>query len=144
MRFEPSSRADLDAHAARVALLAEDLFDAPADALEQAIAIWVRERPFLPKASDLQALVGSVLHRRQLQDRPMSTSQRQRLDEMNAGLQRDDIEWIRDGQGNLRLVDRQDWSERRTKEIAEERERERQRYNWRQQHPITEEREAAE
>jgi len=59
-------------------------------------------------------------------------------------MKRDDVEWIRDATGSLRIVDRQDWSDRRTRQMAEERERERQRYNWRQQHPITEEREAAE
>jgi hypothetical protein len=55
---------------------------------------------------------------------------------LNGTLKRDDVEWIVDQSGSLRLVDRVDWSSRRTQEIADERERERQRYNWRLQHPI--------
>jgi len=75
---------------------------------------------------------------------PRFRSRAEHAEHLNANLKRKDIEWIVDGNGNLRLVDREDWSARRTKEIAEEREAERQRYNWRLLHPITEEREAAE
>jgi len=64
----------------------------------------------------------------------------QQIDQMNRELaeRRDDVEWIRDANGNLRLVDRQDWSDRRQREIDRERERERQRHNWRLTHPVTE------
>lgn len=60
---------------------------------------------------------------------------------LNANIKRDDVEWIVDANSDLKLVDRADWTERRTKQLAASREDDRQRYNWRQRHPITEDRE---
>lgn len=60
LRFEPSVKADLEAHAARVALLAEDMRDADAGKLEQAIDRWVASKPFLPKASDLREIMAEL------------------------------------------------------------------------------------
>lgn len=64
LRYEPSSRADLDAHAARVALLAEDMADAEPWKLQQAIARHVARSPFLPKASDLNEIMDGISPRR--------------------------------------------------------------------------------
>lgn len=53
LRFEPSVKSDLEAHAARVALLAEDLADADPNQLAIAIQQWAMAKPYMPKASDL-------------------------------------------------------------------------------------------
>lgn len=60
LRYEPSVKSDLEAHAARVALLAEDLADAEPWKLQQAIAQWVRAKPFLPKASELIEIMRGI------------------------------------------------------------------------------------
>lgn len=57
LRYEPSVKSDLEAHAARVALLAEDMADADPGRLEQAIGKWVAVKPYLPKASDLNEIM---------------------------------------------------------------------------------------
>ena len=64
LRYEPSSKADLDAHAARVALLAEDLAEVEPWKLQQAISQWVQCRPFMPKASDLREIMDTMGARR--------------------------------------------------------------------------------
>lgn len=60
LRYAPSAAADLEAHAARVALLAEDLADAEPWKLQQAIAQHVNASPYLPKASDLRELMRDI------------------------------------------------------------------------------------
>lgn len=60
LRYEPSVKSDLDAHAARVALLAEDVADAEPWKLQQAIDRWVRAKPFLPKASELREIMAEI------------------------------------------------------------------------------------
>lgn len=60
LRYEPSVKADLDAHAARVALLAEDMADVDAGSLARAIDIWVKSRPYMPKASDLHEYIAGL------------------------------------------------------------------------------------
>lgn len=53
LRYRPSAQADLEEHAATLALLARDLADIPPQYLEKAIAVWVSQKPWLPKASEL-------------------------------------------------------------------------------------------
>lgn len=60
LRYEPSSKSDLEAHAARVALLAEDMADADPRKLEQAIERHVARSPYLPKASDLNEIMAEI------------------------------------------------------------------------------------
>lgn len=60
LRYEPSVKSDLEAHAARVALLAEDMADADPRKLAVAIQQWVATRPYLPKASDLNELMAEI------------------------------------------------------------------------------------
>ena len=60
LRYEPSSKSDLEAHAARVALLAEDLAEADPWKLEQAIGRHVSRSPYLPKASDLNEIMADI------------------------------------------------------------------------------------
>jgi hypothetical protein len=57
LRYRPARAADLEAHAAGLALLARDLADVPTPALAAAIERWARTSPFLPKACELLALV---------------------------------------------------------------------------------------
>lgn len=51
----------MEAHAARVALLAEDMADADLNRLSQAIDRWVASKPFLPKASELREIMADIL-----------------------------------------------------------------------------------
>jgi hypothetical protein len=53
LRYRPSAQADLEEHAATLALLAVDLADIPPQYLEKAISVWVSQKPWLPKASEL-------------------------------------------------------------------------------------------
>ena len=61
LRYRPSAQADLEAHAAAIALLARDVADIPPAYLRQAIDQWVRRSPFMPKASDLVSLAQQAL-----------------------------------------------------------------------------------
>lgn len=61
LRYRPSAQADLEAHAASIALLALDLADVPPHLLEQAIAKHVRTSHFMPKASELIALAQQAM-----------------------------------------------------------------------------------
>ena len=56
LRYRPTSQADLEAHAASLALLAVDLADVPPDYLAKAINHHVTRSPYLPKAAELVAL----------------------------------------------------------------------------------------
>jgi hypothetical protein len=53
LRYRPSATADLEAHAATLALLCRDLADVPPHILERAAQEWAVKSPYLPKASDL-------------------------------------------------------------------------------------------
>lgn len=68
LRYRPSVQADLEEHAATLALLTTDVADIPPDLLEQAIRRHVASSPYLPKASELIALAqecqrGEMRHR---------------------------------------------------------------------------------
>jgi hypothetical protein len=54
LRYPPASSVDREAHAARVALLAEDCADIPADWLDEAARSWAKEEPFMPRACELR------------------------------------------------------------------------------------------
>lgn len=60
LRYAPSAAADIEAHGARVALLAEDLAEADPWKLEQAIGRHVMRSPYLPKASDLVEIMAEI------------------------------------------------------------------------------------
>lgn len=72
LRYRPSSQADLEAHAGQLALLARDLADLPPKALAAAIDVWVKDSPFLPRASDLVTLAKRAIEA----DRPRSSDHR--------------------------------------------------------------------
>ncbi len=60
LRYPPASSVDRDAHAARVALLAEDCADIDPEWLDEAARRWARAEPFMPRACELRASALSI------------------------------------------------------------------------------------
>ena len=54
LRYPPANSVDRDAHAARVALLAEDCADIPDDWLDVAASRWAKAQPFFPRTCELR------------------------------------------------------------------------------------------
>lgn len=54
LRYPPANSVDRDAHAARVALLAEDCADIPEDWLDEAARRWAKAQPFFPRTCELR------------------------------------------------------------------------------------------
>lgn len=54
LRYPPASSVDRDAHAARVALLAEDCADIDPEWLDAAAREWAKREPFMPRACELR------------------------------------------------------------------------------------------
>lgn len=54
LRYPPANSVDRDAHAARVALLAEDCADIPDDWLDAAARDWAKSQPFFPRTCELR------------------------------------------------------------------------------------------
>ena len=54
LRYRPSGKADLEAHAEALVLLTEDCADMPPPLLDSAARRWARESKFMPKASELR------------------------------------------------------------------------------------------
>lgn len=74
LRYPPASSVDRDAHAARVALLAEDCADLDADWLDAAAREWARTEPFMPRACELRELaltVGRITRRDRILPAPV-------------------------------------------------------------------------
>jgi hypothetical protein len=57
LRYRPSAQADLEAHAATLALLSRDLADVDPAKLEMAANHWARTERFMPRAAELRSLV---------------------------------------------------------------------------------------
>lgn len=106
LRYRPNNRDDLQAHAARLALLADDCADIPPKYLERAIQSWVVKSPYLPKACDLIEAAKSFLPQ---PVNPANEIDRRRsmLIEMNLKLAqtRSDCVWDVDGAGQFYLRD---------------------------------------
>lgn len=62
LRYRPSAAADLEAHAASLALLTQDVAHMPEHQLERAAQEWARTQRFMPKASELIALCHKPLN----------------------------------------------------------------------------------
>jgi len=99
LRYRPSAQADLEEHAASLALLTRDLADIPPDLLERAIHDHVTNSPYLPKASDLIAKARGYM------PNPGRSDQQAICDRGNAHLltiPRYDIHWtVVDGRAKL-------------------------------------------
>lgn len=54
LRYPPANSVDRDAHAARVALLAEDCADIDPEWLDAAAREWAKREPFMPRACELR------------------------------------------------------------------------------------------
>jgi len=61
LRYRPSGQADLEEHAASLALLARDVAEVPADLLQEAAGRHALQSPFMPKASELIGLAQDIL-----------------------------------------------------------------------------------
>lgn len=102
LRFRPTSSADLEAHRGRLALLAQDLADAPPALLDQAARDWSRSSRFMPTAAELVALMQSAINAADRRPLPASADLAASYNAARtAG--RDDLEWIGEGD-SLRLV----------------------------------------
>ncbi len=124
----------MQSHGARIALLADDMADADPGALDRAIRRWVNAKPYLPKASELRALIADERDRRPVMiEGGRDGSYAQALaDQRNAQLTRDDIEWFVAPNGEVLLRDKPHWTARRTRELADAAERDRRQFNHRQ------------
>lgn len=93
LRYRPSGQADLEAHAATLALLAKDVSDIDPDKLERAAAHWAKTERFMPRASELRSLVSRFSDKR--------TAAQLNCERGNAQLMSDgrtDVQWVvRDG-----------------------------------------------
>jgi hypothetical protein len=69
LRYRPSVQADLEAHAAQLALLAKDVAEVDYRDLSDAIAKHVRQSPFLPKACELLQLADDARLNREWKER---------------------------------------------------------------------------
>lgn len=54
LRYPPANSVDREAHAARVALLAEDCADIPDEWLDVAVRRWAKSQPFFPRTCELR------------------------------------------------------------------------------------------
>lgn len=111
LRYEPSGQADLQAHAARVALLAQDCADLNPLKLRHAAMRWAQNRPFMPKASELRAIVNDM-ESEEWRAQNSAESLQLFCDEKNAWAKRIGAEWwyrvvtIDRGEGTVRTVER--------------------------------------
>jgi hypothetical protein len=63
LRYRPSVQADLEAHAATLALLARDLADLDPARLQAAADHWAKTERFMPRAAELRSLVSKMGNR---------------------------------------------------------------------------------
>lgn len=56
LRYPPANSVDREAHAARVALLAEDCADIDPEWVEVASRRWAKEQPFFPRTCELREI----------------------------------------------------------------------------------------
>lgn len=60
LRYPPASNTDREAHAARIALLAEDCADLDPQWLDAAAREWAKSEPFMPRACELRERALSI------------------------------------------------------------------------------------
>lgn len=109
LRYRPTERADLEAHTARLALLASDLADMPADYLQRAVNMWVAKSPYLPKASDLVEVARGFVEQKRAANSGAGANV---IAEMNARRSDPDLLWVRDAGGSLKLLGQDDIADR--------------------------------
>lgn len=93
LRYRPSVQADLEAHAASLALLSRDLADVDPARLGSAADHWARTEKFMPKASELRSLVAKFGDRNRAVELAVERGNAQLLAD-----DRHDVHWVvRDG-----------------------------------------------
>lgn len=100
LRFRPSAQADLEEHAASLALLARDVADIPPDLLQEAAGRHALQSPFMPKASELIRLAQDVLRGR---GSGKEVDMAQRANERLRAEGNFSIEWFYDEGGQIAL-----------------------------------------
>lgn len=107
LRYRPTNAADLGAHAASLALLAEDVAEVPADLLERAIAEHVASSPWMPKAADLIRIAQDIERetRAKLPERTGRSYAHDLVALYNGQRTRDDVEWYVDHTGAVKCGD---------------------------------------
>jgi hypothetical protein len=89
LRYRPTAQADLEAHAAMLALLTRDCANFNPDDLERAIAKWVRTEKWMPKASELADTIRSLDGGRKELSAETLAARRNAAPDM-----RDDCRWV--------------------------------------------------
>jgi hypothetical protein len=104
LRYRPASAAEIQAHEDKLELLVEDLNGIAEDVLETAAKELAKEKPFMPRASDLIERCKAIRARRP------DSAKRANLDQMNAKLRDDNqlahdggVRWYRDAADSLKL-----------------------------------------
>lgn len=101
LRYRPSAQADLEEHAASLALLATDVADIPPSILREAIRRHVAQSVFMPKAAELLSLAQTILTSRDGAGKPVDMAARR-----NAQLRAEGnfaIEWYYDENDQIAL-----------------------------------------
>lgn len=99
LRYRPSAQADLEEHAACLALLARDVADIPPDILRRAVDRHVAISPYMPKACELIEASKALLRGPIEGEIDWVTIGNRTLNEIG----RHDIRWSRDEGGALVL-----------------------------------------
>lgn len=104
LRYRPTNAADLEAHAAMLALLAQDVADIPPDLLDKAIQRHVAQSPYMPKAADLVRLAKDIDGARRPNLPTDGPTYAHRLAaSYNAKRTRSDVEWYVNDAGEVKL-----------------------------------------
>lgn len=103
LRYRPSSPAEICFHQDKLELLIEDLIDLPDHLLERAIPDLCREKPFMPRASDIIARCQAYLGGSKDEARADLVEMNLKLRRDNAGAYDDGVRWYRDPGGALKL-----------------------------------------
>lgn len=106
LRYRPSAQADLEAHAASLALLTTDIADIPPEVLEEAIRRHASQSVYMPKAAELFALARDIETAQGLKGRPVDMAARR-----NAQLRAEgnlNLEWYYDEHDQIQLRSRRD------------------------------------
>lgn len=99
LRYRPSAQADLEEHAAALALLAADVADIPPDLLDRAIRKHAATSVYMPKAAELIALAKGFVVPTQNGGKPVDMAAlRNAAPDMPAHLR-----WYYDETGQIRL-----------------------------------------
>lgn len=104
LRYRPAAGADLEAHAARLALLVTSLVDMPEKPLRAAIGDWVVRKQWMPTAAEIIEVARNILAASTKYSTPAEKA-RAMLPAMNERMTRKDCVWDIDATGAFYLRD---------------------------------------